>query len=374
VDFALSEQQEMLQTMARDFLTAEYPEKVLRAMVADDKGYTPELWGHMAGMNLMGLSLPEEYGGVGDFLDLAVVLEEMGRACFLTPFFTTVVLGAGAIMAAGSQAQKQKYLPGIAAGDTIVTVALAEDSARYSAEAGRVRTTRRGDGFIINGRKLFVPDAQVADYIVCVARTGEGEDPRDGITLFMVDKNKAGLKRTPLKNVSGEKQSIVDFDNVEVGREDVLGEIDRGWLAVEKVIARAAVGRCAEMVGICRQVLKITLDYAKERVAFGHPIGAFQAIQHRCADMLVDTEGAGFATYRAAWRLSEGLPAEREVAAAKAWVGQACRRVCASAHQVHGAIGFTHDHVLHLYTRRANAAESSFGDTAFYLEKLAELG
>jgi alkylation response protein AidB-like acyl-CoA dehydrogenase len=127
------------------------------------------------------------------------------------------------------------------------------------------------------------------------------------------------------------------------------------------------------MVGVCRQVLKITLDYAKERVAFGHPIGAFQAIQHRCADMLVDTEGAGFATYRAAWRLNEGLPAAGEVAAARAWVGQACRRVCASAHQVHGAIGFTEDHVLHFYTRQANAGEASFGGTDYYLEKLADI-
>jgi 3-oxocholest-4-en-26-oyl-CoA dehydrogenase beta subunit len=367
LDFALNEQQEMLQTMAREFLAAEWPEKVLRAMAADEKGYTPELWRKMAGANLLGLSLPEQHGGVGDFLDLAVVLEEMGRAGFLTPFLATVVLGAGTIMEAGSEAQKKKYLPGIAAGETIITLALAEETARYTPEGVQAQAAKRGSDFVISGRKLFVPDAYTADYMVCAARTGEG------ITLFIVDINKNGLSIKPLKTISGEKLCTVDFDNVDVGRDDVLGEVGGGWVAVEKVVARAAVGRCAEMVGVCRQVLKITLDYAKERTAFGHPIGAFQAIQHRCADMLVDTDGAAFATYQAAWRLNQGLPAEKEVAAAKAWAGQACRRVCASAHQVHGAIGFTRDHVLHLYTRKAAAAEASFGDTDFYLEKLGKL-
>jgi alkylation response protein AidB-like acyl-CoA dehydrogenase len=369
LDFALDEQQEMLQAMARDFLAAEYPEKVMRAMAADEKGYTPELWGRMAGMNLLGLSLPEEYGGVGGFLDLAVVLEEMGRVCFLTPFFATVVLGAGIIMGAGSGAQQRQYLPGIAAGEKIVTLALTEDGG-FLPESIRAKSERCGDGFVINGRKLFAPDAGAADNIVCVARMG---DNQEDITLFMVDINQPGIKIQPLKTISGEKLYVVDFNDVAVGRDDVLGEIGQGSPAIERIIERAAVARCAEMVGICRQVLKMTLDYAKERVAFGHPIGAFQAIQHRCADMLVDTEGAWFATYRAAWRLNDDLTAVREVAAAKAWVGQACRRVCAAAHQVHGAIGFTQDHILHFYTRRASAGEASFGNRDFWLEKLGEL-
>jgi 3-oxocholest-4-en-26-oyl-CoA dehydrogenase beta subunit len=369
LDFALNEQQEMLQAAARDFLAAEWPEKVLRAMAADEKGYTPELWRRMAGMNLLGLSLPEEYGGVGDFLDLAVVLEEMGRACFLTPFFATVVLGAGAIMEAGSEAQKKQYLPAVDAGKSIITLALLEETGGYTPEAIKMKAARRGGKLVLNGRKYFVPDAHVADHIICAARTGKSAD---NITLFLVDINIPGLNIRPLKTISGEKVCTVDFDNTVVGAEYILGELDRGWPAVEKIIARAAVARSAEMVGVARQVLRMTLDYAKERVAFGHPIGAFQAIQHRCADMLTDAEGAWLATYRAAWRLSQGLPATREVAVAKSWTGQACRRVCASAHQVHGAIGFTKDHVLHLYTRKASAGESSFGDADFWLEKLGE--
>lgn len=366
LDFALDEQQEMLQAAARDFLAAEWPEKVLRAMAADEKGFTPALWRRIAGMNLLGLSLPEECGGVGSFLDLAAVFEEMGRACFLTPFFTTVVLGAGTIMEAGSEAQKKQYLPVIAAGESIVTLALTEEIGGLTPDTIQVKAVRRGKDFIISGRKLFVPDAHVADHIICVTRT------REGITLFVVDIKNVGLKIRPMKTISGEKLCTVDFEDVVVGRDDVLGEIGQGWPAVEKVIERAAVARSAEMAGVARQALKITLDYAKERVAFGHPIGAFQAIQHRCADMLVDAEGARLAAYQAAWRLSQGLPATREVAIAKAWAGQACRGVCTSAHQVHGAIGFTEDHVLHFYTKKVSAAASSFGDSDFWLEKLAE--
>ncbi len=370
MDFSLNEQQEMLQTMARGFLEAEWPEKILRAMAADEKGYNPDLWRKMAGMNLMGLSLPEEHGGVGDFLDLAVVLEEMGRACFLTPFFTTVVLGAGAIMAAGSEEQKKRYLPGIAAGDTIVTLAIDEETRRYAADAVRTRAESYGNGFKLNGRKVLVPDAHVANYVGCIARTGEGNN---AIAPFIVDINKDGINIEPHKTISGEKLCTVEFTNVEVGIEDVLGELNQGWPAIERIIERATVARCAEMVGIARQVLKITLDYAKERMAFGHPIGAFQAIQHRCADMFVDTEGAWMASYQAAWRLSQGLPAVKEVAVAKSWVGQACQRVCASAHQVHGAIGFTQDHILHFYTRKAAAGELFYGNTDYHLEKLAEI-
>jgi len=297
------------------------------------------------------------------------VLEEMGRACFLSPFFTTVVLGAGTIMEAGDEEQQKRHLPGIAAGEKIVTLALAEDGGDLTPGSIHMKAERSGDGFLLNGRKLFVPDVQSANLVICAAQTGHEEED---ITLFIVDIKHTGINVQALKTISGEKLSIIEFNDTAVGQDGVLGEVGKGWPVVNRVIERVAIARCAEMVGICRQVLKLTLDYAKERLAFGHPIGAFQAIQHRCAAMLADTEGAGFTTYRAAWRLSEGLPAAREVAAARAWVGPACRRVCASAHQVHGAIGFTQDHILHFYTKKANACEAAFGGSEYYLEKLFE--
>ncbi len=373
MDFALNEQQEMMQTMARDFLTGEYTDKVLKAMVKDDRGFTPELWKKLAGMNLTGLAIPEAYGGVGDFLDLTVVLEEMGRACFLGPFFATVVLGAATILEAGSEAQKKEYLPRIAEGKIIVTLALTEPSGKYTADAVNVKAIKRGNDYIISGTKLFVPDAQNADYLICVARTGEIKNPQDGITLFMLDIKTPGINVKPLKTIAGDKQGEVAFDNVKVSSDSVLGVIDKGWPYIEKVIQKAAVARCAEMVGLAQKALDISLEYAKERLAFGHPIGAFQSIQHRCADMLIDLESSRFATYQAAWRINENLPATREAAIAKAWVGQACRRIMASAHQVHGAIGFTEDHILHYYTKQARASEFSFGDVNFNLEKLAAL-
>jgi alkylation response protein AidB-like acyl-CoA dehydrogenase len=364
VDFALNEQQEMMQKLARDFLASEYPEKVLRAVVKDAKGFTPELWQKIEAINLTGLSLPEEYGGVGDFLDLTVVLEEMGKVCFISPFFATVVLGAGAIMAAGSDEQKKRYLTGIIEGKTRITLALAETSAKYTQDEIQLRAISHGTDFILNGTKLFVPDARVADYIVCAARTG------GGITLFIVDTNSPGLTVKPLQTIAGDKLCEVKFENVRASEKEVLGEVDKGWRHIEKVLERANVSLSAGMVGLAGQALKMTLDYAKERMAFGHPIGAFQSIQHRCADMLVDVDGSRLATYQAAWRINEGLPAAREAAIAKAWVSQACRRVMASAHQIHGAIGFSEDHILHFYTKKAGADASSFGDVNYQLEKI----
>ncbi len=373
MDFALNEQQEMMQTLARDFLTSEYPDKILRAMAADEKGYTPELWKKMVEMNLHGLSIPEEYGGVGDFLDLTVVLEEMGRACFISPFFSNIVLGASAIMESGSDEQKQKYLPEIAEGKSIITLALTEESVKYTPDAIQVKAARQGGDYVINGTKLFVTDAGAADYLICVARTGEGGNPEEGVSLFILDINTPGISCKPLNIISGDKQAEVTFDNVKVSGDNALGEIDKGWPRVEKIFQKANAARCAEMVGLAQQALNISLDYAKERMAFGHPIGAFQSIQHRCADMLIDIDGSRFATYQAAWRINEGLPSAREVAIAKIWTGRACSRVMHSAHQVHGAIGFTEDHILHYYTKKARFSEFSFGGVDYHLERLAAL-
>jgi alkylation response protein AidB-like acyl-CoA dehydrogenase len=339
-------------------------------MVKDEKGYTPELWKKMQEMNLMGLSLPEQYGGVGDFLDLIVVLEEMGRVCFLSPFFATVALAAGVVMEAGSDEQKIQYLSAIAEGKQIFTVAVSEKSGKYTPDSIHTKAAGQGGDYILKGSKLFVPDAQSADYIIFAARTS---DSKEGITLFVVPADAPGLTINPLQTIAGDKQAEVVLDNVKVSADNILGELDHAWPAVEKALRRANVARCAEMVGIIGQALKLTLDYAKERIAFGHPIGSFQAIQHRCADMLIDVESSRFATYQAAWRITSGLPADKETAIAKAWVSQAARRVMASAHQVHGAIGFTEDHILHYYTKRARAYEFSFGGADTHLEKLAEL-
>ncbi len=373
MDFGLNEQQIMLQKSAREFLTTEYSDKILKEMAKDPKGYTPELWNKMAELGWTALSIPEAYGGIGDFIDLTVVLQEMGRAGLISPFFSSVVLGASTIIALGNEEQKQKYLSAIAEGKKIFTLALLETSARYTPEAIQLEAKAGNNGYLLKGRKLFVPDANSADYIIVAARTGRTPNPAEGITVFMVDAKAPGITCNLLDTFSPDKQSEVVFQDVAVSREDVLGEVDRGWAGLEKVLEKAAIATCAKMVGGMESVMDFTVTYAKDRSAFGHPIGAFQAVQHRCADMLIDKDTSRFITYQAAWRINEGLPAAREVAIAKAWVGKAYRRIVTSSHQVHGGIGFTYDHILHWYTKRAREQEFSYGDVDYHLDRLVEL-
>lgn len=367
MDLNLSEEQKMLRTTARSFLARECPKTLVREMAGDETGYLPELWTKMADLGWQGLALPQEYGGTGaSFLDVAILLEEVGRACLPGPFFSTVILGAYPVLDAGSEDQKQALLPRVSRGELILTLALTEPSASFAPEGITLPAATRDKSFILDGTKLFVPDAHVCDYMICAARTTNGPDKKQGVTLFLVDAKSPGIKCTPLRSMAGDKQSEVVFDKVAVPESNILGGLDTGWAIVERILERAAVAKCAEMVGGMQQVLEMTVDYAKQRVQFGSPIGAFQAVQHHCVNMLTDVESSRRITCEAAWRLSEGLPATTEVAIAKAWVGEACQRVAALGHQVHGAVGFCEDHDMSLYFKRARAAEVAFGDANFY--------
>ena len=369
MDLGLNETQQMLKNSAREFLEAECPDTLVREMEEHERGYTPELWGKLAEQGWLGLIFPENYGGVGlSFLDLSVLLEEMGRSMLPGPFFSTVVLGGMAIMDAGSEEQKQEYLPRIAEGQIIVTLALTEPSARWEAAGVQLTATTSGDGYLLNGTKLFVPNGHISDYLVVAARTGDGDED---VTLFVLPRDAGGVTQTLLKTIASDRQSEVVFDNVQVPASAVLGEVNAGWATIAKVLDWGAIGKCAEMSGGGQQVLDMTVEYAKQRTQFGRPIGSFQAIQHHCANMATDVEGSRYITYQAAWRLSEGLPAKREVAMAKAWVSDAYRRVCALGHQSHGAIGFTKEHNMQLFSRRAKAAELAFGDSDYHLEAVA---
>jgi alkylation response protein AidB-like acyl-CoA dehydrogenase len=373
MNLALTEEQEMLKKMARDFLTDKLPKKVVKEIEESELGYSPELWKEMAGLGWMGLALPEKYGGSGmSFLDLAVLLEEMGKACLPGPYFSTVVLGGLTIADIGSEEQKKEYLPKIASGEKIFTLALTEPSARYDAASIQTKATADKDGYILNGTKLFVPDAHIADYILVVARTDEKAKAEKGITIFIVEGKSPRISTTVLKTIANDKLCEVVLNNVKVPKGNILGELNQGWSPMQKIIQRAAVAKCCEMVGCIQQALDMTVSYAKERKQYDRPIGSFQVIQHYCADMLTDVDGTRLSTYQAAWMLSEGLPCTREVAIAKAWAGDACQRVMALAHQIHGAIGVTIDHDLQYYTRRAKAAEVSFGDANFYREIVAK--
>jgi len=376
MDFSFTELQEMLKKSAREFLTAKCPKTYVKQMETDEKGYKPELWQEMAGLGWQGLIIPEKYGGNGtgraQLLDLAVLIEEMGRAAVPGPFFSSVVLAAGTLLDGGSEAQKEKYLPGIASGKSVATLAMTEKDARYEAQAVVLKATAGKDGYVLTGTKMFVPDAGSADWMLVVARTGDTVNPERGITVFIVDAKSSGISYAPLAGMARDKLFEVAFHRVKVPRENVVGEVGKGWEIARRTAERAAAMKCCDMVGVLQRVLEMTLDYAKERKQFEKPIGSFQVIQHYLAEIATDVDGARFSAYQAAWRLAEGKPCLREVAIAKTFAADAFERTITKSHQIFGAIGVTIDHDLHFYTTRGKAAMLSYGDSDFWREAVAQ--
>ena len=369
MDLGLNEVQQILKNSAQELLSQECPLTLVRAMEEDSRGYTDELWRQIAGVGWTGLVFPEQYGGTGgSFLDLAVLLEEMGHSLLPGPFFSTVVLGGLTVLDAGTEAQKADILPRICSGQLMMTMALTEPSASYEPWGVETVAQKQGDNYMISGTKLFVPDAHSADLILVVVRTSANTDPSHGITVFMVPAGSQGISISPLNTMSSDRQFELSLDGVIVPAASTLGPVDEGWPVVQRALQRAVAGKCVEMLGGAAAVVDMTVEYVKQRTQFGRPIGSFQAVQHHCANMATDVEGSRNMVYQAAWRVSEGGPAEREVSMAKAWVSSAYQRVCALAHQCHGAIGFTKEHDLQLYTRRAKALELTYGDANFHKE------
>ncbi|MPZ23662.1 MAG: acyl-CoA dehydrogenase [Dehalococcoidia bacterium] len=369
MDLGLSEEQQLLQQNARDFLEKECPESLVRAMEADEKGYSPELWKKMADQGWQGLLIPEQYGGAEfNFMDLMVLIEEFGRALVPGPFIPTVVLGAIPIMEAGSEEQKQEYLPKIASGEAIFTMAYTEPSGRFELDAIEMEARADGDGYVLSGTKLFVPDAHVSDYMIVIARL------HGAPSMFIVASKSPGISTTVLKTIADDKQCEVVFEKVRVPKANLLGAEGGAEEALKEITRKATVAECAYLVGLSQMDFEISVNYAKERVQFGRPIGSFQAIQHKAADMVTDVDGARFITYKAAWSVAEGEPdADMMVHMAKAWTSEASRRVVAHGQQIHGGIGFTKEYKIQLYFRRQKRAELFWGDADFHREKVADL-
>jgi alkylation response protein AidB-like acyl-CoA dehydrogenase len=372
MDFSFTEEQDMLRISARDFLAKECPKAKIRELDKDERGYDPQQWHSMAELGWMGLIFPEEYRGTGaGFMDLVILMEEMGRNILPGPFFSTVALCALPLLEYGSREQKIKFLSAIAKGEAVWTFALAEASGRHKASEVRLRAALKATNYILHGYKLFVTDAHVADYILVVGRTGEGGRPTEGITLFMVDARGPNVKMEAIPTIGGDRQFKVSFDGVSVPKDNVLGEIDNGWGIVDFILQRAAVLKCAEISGACQAVLDMTSTYAKERIQFERPIGSFQAIQHKLADMLIDAEAVQYLLYQAAWGISVGSPSPWQISAAKVKANEAYQRICIEAISAHGAIGYTMDHDVGLYYRRVKAAEFAAGDTDLHREVIA---
>jgi alkylation response protein AidB-like acyl-CoA dehydrogenase len=372
MDFAFSEEQEMLRSSTRDFLAKECSSKVVRKLMEAPSAYDEGLWRKIADLGWTALGIPEQYGGVGTFLDLVVVLEEAGRALMPGPFFATMGLAVPALIEAGTEAQKKEVLGAIAQGSARATLALTEPSGRWDAGAVTLTAKPSAGGWQLDGVKLFVPDAEAADYMAVAARTrGEGED---GISLFLIKGKPAGMTVTSLKTLDMTRRwSEVRFDGVKLPADSLMGPADKAWPHLKRALEWATAALCAEMVGGTQKVLETSTEYAKTRHQFGKPIGIYQAVSHKLADMLVLSESGRSATYYAAWTV-EADAVDRSLAAsmAKAYVSDAYRKVAGDGIQVHGGIGFTWEHDMHLYFKRAKSSEVTLGDATYHRELVAQ--
>jgi alkylation response protein AidB-like acyl-CoA dehydrogenase len=372
VNFAFSEEQDQLRDAVRRFLEAKSPSSEVRRLMETTEGYDPAVWNQMANeLGLQSIHIPEEFGGQGfTFVELAIVLEEMGRVLLCAPYFSTVVLAADAIMNAGTKEQQADLLPGIASGETIATLAFTEPNGKWDASGIEMVASGSGDRYTLDGTKMFVIDGHTANLIVVAART-EGTSGEAGISFFAVEGDASGLTRTALSTMDQtRKQARLDFENVSARP---LGDPGSAWPALSKTLDQAAVGLANEMVGGAQKVLEMSVEYAKVRVQFGRPIGSFQAIKHKCADMLLEVESGKSAAYYAAWAAAEDNE-ELPVAAslAKAYCSDAYFHAAAENIQIHGGIGFTWEHDAHLYFKRAKSSEILLGDATYHRELLAQ--
>ncbi|MBA2283243.1 MAG: acyl-CoA/acyl-ACP dehydrogenase [Actinomycetota bacterium] len=375
MNFAFSEEQEELRRITRQFLESKSSEAEVRRLMETTEGYDQTIWSQMANeLGLQSLIIPEEYGGQGfGYVELTVVLEEMGRALLAAPYFSTVALATNVLLHAGDDAAKQDLLPGIASGDTIATLAFTEENGRWD-EAGITMEASRmggggdaasGDGFKLNGTKMFVLDGHTANVVLVAAKTTAG------VSIFQVAGDAAGLTRTALATMDQtRKQAKLEFADVDA---KLIGTDGAGWTTLERVLDLAVVALAAEQVGGAQKVLEMAVEYAKVRVQFGRPIGSFQAIKHKCADMLLEVESAKSAAYYAGWcasELNDELPSVASLA--KAYCSEAYFHATAENIQIHGGIGFTWEHPAHLYFKRAKSSELLFGDPTYHRELLAQ--
>lgn len=366
MNFAFTEEQEQLRQFVRSFLEDKSSEEAVRTQMDTEKGYDDAVWKQMAEqLGLQSLIIPEAHGGQGfSFVELGVVLEEMGRSLLCAPFFSGV-LASAALMHSGDDDAMATHLPGIASGDTIATLAFTEESGKWDEAGITMEASGSGDSYTLSGTKSFVIDGHTANLILVAARTSAG------VSLFAVEGDASGLSAEALATMDQtRKQAKLTFDNTPAA---LVGTDGAGWATMTTVLDLAAVALAAEQVGGAQFVLDMAVQYAKDRVQFGRPIGSFQAIKHKCADMLLEVESAKSAAYYGLWcaaEMNDELPSVASLA--KAYCSEAYFHAAAENIQIHGGIGFTWEHPAHLYFKRAKSSELMFGDPAYHRELLAQ--
>jgi alkylation response protein AidB-like acyl-CoA dehydrogenase len=373
--FAFDGEQEALRATARSFLEVHSSSGRVREAMRTERGYDLETWRRMTReLGWTSVIVPEKYGGAGlTYVELVGLLEEMGRALLCAPFFSTVCLAANALLLGGDEVQKRAELPRIAAGEITATLAYMEANGRWDASGIAARAARDGSDFVLTGTKSFVLDGHTADLLVVAARRDGSRGP-DGVSLFLVPGDAPGLERRRRPTMDQTRtQAELTLRQVRVPRAGLLGDEGAGWNVLERVLDLAAVALAAEQVGGAQRCLDMSIAYAKERVQFGRPIGSFQAIKHKCADMLLRVESARSASYFAGWTAATGgeeLPVLASLA--KAYCSEAYFHCAAEALQIHGGIGFTWEHDVHLYFKRAKSSEALLGDVAYHRERVAQ--
>ena len=366
-----SEEELMVKNAAREFLDAECPPSLARAIEQDERGYSVELWEQMASLGWFGISLPEVYGGGGlPVTYLGLILEECGRAIAPVPFHSTATATL-AVANHGTDKQKQSILPRVARGDLIMTWAVQEMNPRLRADAVHCRGVVDGDSLVISGIKHFVDNFSAAELVVMAVRTAAPSDASAGISLAIVPTNAAGITETRLTTLAKDSQSKIALDGVRIPLSNVIGEINEGWPATYEMLDTGTALLCTQIIGAARKDAEMAIEYAKNRVAFGRPLAGFQSIQHLCADMIVAVDGAQLLTYEALWKLDAGLPYSVEVSQAKAFTNDKCQATVRSSQQIHGGIGFMMEFDLHLWYRRVTAWTMRLGTSFEHRARVA---
>ena len=375
MDLGFTQEQVMLQTMAADFLKRELPKERVLEIDESPTGFSPDLWKQMAGLGWAGMIIPEKYGGTGNaFMDLGVIFEALGEAACSSPSLSSAVLSAQAILEAGDDAQKQDLLPAIASGDQIVAFAYTEPEHNWGPEGVQLQAASKNGGYILNGTKLFVPDAHIADRILVVARTSANGPPTAGLGLFLVDREASGVSVRLQTGWIGDKVCEVNFENVEAGASSVIGPAVGAWPAIEKARQRGTAMLCAYMAGGARKVADMARDYSQTREAFGVTIGTFQRVQDRVIQANDDADATMWTAYEALTKLDEGAgDASASVSTAKVVASISFPRACEESHHVHGGIGTDLDFGLVHYTKRARTFQSYLGDANYHRNRIAEL-
>lgn len=372
--FAFNEEQEELRRAARGFLADHSSPEKVRAAMASEEGFDRDVWRRIGQeLGWPAILIPEEYGGLGlGYVELIALLEEMGATLLCSPFFSTVGLAGNVLRLGGSDDQKQKHLPGIASGDHIGTLALTEANGRWDASGIAAVARRQGGDFVLTGSKTFVPDGHVADFFIVAARAAGSLDDR-GVSLFIVPADAAGVERRSLPTMDQtRRQAEVQLEGVRIPAANLIGTEGDGWPLLLETLQLAAIALSAEQLGGAQRCLDMTVAYAKERVQFGRPIGSFQAIKHKCADMLLRVESARSASYYAGWAASVGHPDVAVLASlAKAYCSDAYFQCAAESVQIHGGVGFTWEYDVHLYFKRAKSSEVFLGSPAYHRELVA---